>query len=299
MKHLFFAIIPLFFAHVFAQDVNYVIYKQKCEKAYELAFDSSNYQKSLIVLDEINLKTPLLAEEYMLKSYCYKNLGDNKKCADNLKLAWSKRFLDFNSIMPSGIPQLNPTSLMEGFSEEEIKTVEQGYELFSQRKTELSDSLTSVLNELFNKDQEIRDTYWAIKEANGNNSEKTKEAFKAMENVDIENQKVLKLIICKYGFPGNWICLGCTGSANILLLHASTEKFYEEMYDILHKELIKGHISPSDFALWEDRYMRDYKKISLYGLPSGSNETETTHLSKEKMIKNRLQIGLTKYYPWQ
>lgn len=299
MKHLFFISFLLLSVNAFTQDINYIDYKQKCEKAYELAFDLSNYEGSLKILDNISQKTPLLAEEYMLKSYCYKQLGNNKKSAENLKQAWGTRFLDFNSIMPSGIPQLNPTLITEGYSEEETKIVEEGYELYNQRRTDLSDSLTTLLNELFTKDQEIRDIYWEVKQNEGVNSDKTKEAFIAMEQVDLENQKILKSIICKYGFPGNWICLGCTGPANILLLHASIESFYIEMHDKLYDELIKGHISPSDFALWEDRYMRDYKKTSLYGLPTGSKEPENNHLSKEQMIKNRLKIGLTKYYPWQ
>lgn len=278
------------------EKIDYIKYKQACEAAYDAALEQGSFEEALILLDEIDLKIPLKAEELFLKAYCHKSLGKNCEAAEMLRKAWGTPFLDYSIIFENGIKALNPQSLMQGFTDEQKALVEQGYELYTQRRTPLGDSLTQVLEAMVEKDQKAREQRKFMLATYGEESDSTKLAGQQIKYVDSCNQAELKGVIEKFGFPGDEICPGTAYLTETLMLHAASPSFYKEMKRILFDEIKKGHLAPSIYAVWEDRYYRDYLQQSYYDVYLSLEDFTGEILPYSIMMQNRYNIGLSKYY---
>lgn len=278
------------------EKIDYIKYKQACEAAYDAALEHDSFEEALVLLDEIDLKIPLKAEELFLKAYCYKSLGKNSEAAKMLRKAWGTPFLDYSIIFENGIKELNPQSLMLGFNDEQKILVEQGYELYTQRRTPLGDSLTKVLEVMVEKDQKAREQRMIMVVTYGEESDSTKMALQQIKYVDSCNQAELKGIIAKFGFPGDEICPGTAYLTETLMLHAASPSFYKEMKSILFDEIKKGHLAPSIYAVWEDRYYRDYLHQSYYDVYLSLEDFKGEILPYSTMMQNRYKIGFSKHF---
>lgn len=278
------------------KNINYIKYKNRCEKAYDLAIRDSSYNECIAYLNKLSKKYPILGEEFLLRAYCYKMLGNNDDCALSIKTAYSSLFLDINITFPAGIKMLDPSGLIQDFTAEQMAVVEEGYKLFSLRITSLSDSLLYLFEDMNNKDQEVRNLFLEAEKQFEDTSIIVKSVENEMLKVDLENQRILKDLIAKYGYPGFWLCPQGQGYLNLVFFHSAYEEFYKEMRPILKKELKKGHIGASDYANWEERYYLEFNKTK-YSLPGRKKGMKL--LRERKVLKNRRKIGLSKYYPWE
>lgn len=285
-----------FFYSISQSQINYIKYKNKCEKAYDLAIDKKEFQKSINYLENLNRKYKLLGEEFFLKAYCYKNLNNLDSCASSLKQAYGSLFLDINITFPTGIKEIDPLKLTENFNENQLAVVQEGYQLFFSRLNQTADSLLVLFEGMLERDQNSRDILIAAEKNYNDSTSQVNLAKLEMRKVDLENQRILKELILKYGYPGYWLCPQGQGYLSLLLLHSTYEEFYKEMKPILLEELKKGHIGASDFANWEERYFNHYHEKSLYSL-EGQFKPSTIP-SKRKALKMRKKIGLSKHYPW-
>ncbi|SFT84796.1 hypothetical protein SAMN05216474_2670 [Lishizhenia tianjinensis] len=279
-----------------AQEFNGITYKQSCEFAYDAAFRNEDFKSALEILDTLAQNTSLKGEEFVLKAYCYKAVGDTNSAANMLSKAWSTPFFDFNIIFEAGIQELSLANITTGFSVEQMKRVKEGFVLYEKRKTKIGDSLTEVLVTMVKEDQQTRRIRKYNESYYGSDHDSTKAAEERVFYIDSLNQSKLKDIIKEYGFPGDWLCPGQSYLIGTLLMHATRKEFYLEMKEILIDEVRKGHLAPSNFAYWEDRYYIDVLNKMKYGVYPLPTNFSGVRLSKKDIIDNRMEIGLSKYF---
>ncbi len=217
-----------------AQEIDRIAYKQECENAYILALDKKEFQAAIDKLDQIHAKTALVAEEYFLMAYCYKNLGDNQKCAEFMKQGWGTPFMDWDYIWK--IDALKPDLLIHGFNVSQNSEIEIGFSRFNKLKTPLSDSMMFVVKRMSKKSEAAQNYYKLISENDPSNEKNIKIARDSVNKVNQSLQLQLKKIIKDYGYPGDKLCPGGS-EIGYVLVNCLTPEFYDEMKPILLTEV--------------------------------------------------------------
>lgn len=266
------------------EEINYIKYKQDCNKAYLFALQDSNYQKAIDHLEGVHKKYHFLAaEEYLLKAYAYKEHGNSLLCAENVKLTWSNYAFDFSYIFE--IPALSPSAMVKGFNDEEQILMNEGYANYSKlSKHPHADSIIAKLTFMDSIDRIARDQF----ELDSTSWEKVKQ-------MDSLNGIEFKKIIEQYGFPGEHFYPGQSSTCFRLLVHfADYPAYFKSMDPILYNEVKNGRMSPTYYLFWLDRHIFNTEGKSMYGMivPPG------TKLDKHsKIMKRRLKFGLNYGFP--
>ncbi|MGV3612692.1 MAG: hypothetical protein ACO1N0_17160 [Fluviicola sp.] len=283
----------LFLVAVFAGfgaygQLNHIEYKADCDLAYRLAIDSLDYPKCLSQLAKVKKQYgTLYCEEYILMAHCYKKKGKETKSAKCLKKAWSNYGFDMACL--DQIPQISLDYINKGYSKKQQKLVQQGYANFAKLKRSNSDSLMAVLQAMLELDQVPRMKFYSDSILD------TVALNREMAVVDSINLIGFRNIIYKLGYPGEWILPGNSSQAFVLLVHSSySHAFFDEMKPVFLKEVIAGRMPPSYYALWLDRHYSTRNLPQPYGMLAIARESGFSELEKQKIIANRLELGLIK-----
>ncbi len=267
---------------------NHIQYKIDCDVAYRLAIDSLNYSKSLHQLSKVNKQYgKLYCEEYILMAHCYKKKGKETKSAKCLKKAWSNYGFDMACLDQT--PQISLANINKGYSKKQQKLVQQGYDNFAKLKRGNSDSLMAVLQTMLELDQVPRMKFYTDSIID------TLALNREMVLVDSNNLIGFRNIIYKLGYPGEWILPGTSSQAFVLLVHSSyNQAFFDEMKPVFLKEVIAGRMAPSYYALWLDRHYSTRNLPQPYGMLAIGRASDFSEEEKQKIIENRLKLGLIK-----
>jgi len=265
---------------------NFIKYKKSCNKSYVDALKNSEYQKAIKGLEKVQKKYGFLSgEEFMLKAYAYKKLGNSLKCAENVKLAWSNYSVDWNYLFE--ISELLPNIIGENFNDDEKLLVNEGYKNFAKlRKSPFADSILNIIRHMDSTDAAIRNKY-----------EENKSENNRIEIVRIDSLNGLKFkkIVDTYGFPGETFSPGNSSACFRLILHfADYPTCFKQMNSKFIKEVKKGRMAPSLYLYWLDRHLFSSSKKSKYGMYLAPNANDN---SKLKVNRKRLKYGVNYGFP--
>ncbi len=124
------------------------------------------------------------------------------------------------------------------------------------------DSLTTVLESVYDRDQGIRRT---LADSIGYDSPQAPEYFSRMRKIDDENQEILLPILEKYGWiPRSKIGEKASG-AIFLAIQYSDITFRDKYFPQLDSLAKVGEANKSDAAMMEDRLLMDKRLKQKYG----------------------------------
>lgn len=270
---------------------NHIQYKKDCDVAYRLAIDDSNYSKSLNQLSKVKKQYgKLYSEEYILMAHCYKKQGKETKSAKCLRSAWSNYGFDMACF--GQVKQIDLGEINKGYTAKQQKLVQQGFDNFAKLKRSNTDSLMLVLQTMLEADQVPRMKFYSDTPID------TIAVNREMALTDSINLIAFKNIIYKLGYPGEWILPGNSSQAFVLLVHSSyNQSFFDEMKDVLLKEVIAGRMPPSYYALWLDRHYSVADLPQSYGMLAVPENLNLSEKQKQEITTERLKIGLIKNCP--
>ena len=132
--------------------------------------------------------------------------------------------------------------------------------------------LTILLNDIYDKDQKVRQSVYSTIEKYGLKSPQIKELAKRMDIVDSTNLVTVKAIIAKYGWLSSNIVGKKGNSALFLVVQHSPEKDQKHFLPIMRQAVQNNAADKQDLALLEDRVATDQGKKQFYGTQIGFNE---------------------------
>lgn len=285
-------ILPSIFLIVqsFAQNYDHVIYKQDFEPVYELVIDSLQYKKAIKCWDKLNLKyrDSVHTEEYMLRAFCYYQLGKKDKAAQCVKEAWSHQICD-----PAYLSQINGfkwSPMVSSFNAKQMKKVEQGYENNLKLRSKDYDSLNYLINKLTNSDQKFRSFLSpSERDSLGNNL-----SVNAM-NQDSLDMLEFERIYTKYGFPGERISCLFSQRFTVFMLHtADYDWFYTKMNLLFEEDVKRGRMPASLLLMWIDRHSRSNELPAEYAMYQNPNDFHPTAEELEIIKRKRFEKGVSK-----
>lgn len=111
----------------FGQITDHIVYKQALFPIYKQAVEKHEFKKSIEQLEAVKKRFgKLYGEDYLLMSYCYKEIGDDSLAAISIKQAYSIPTFDMR--VTWYIADLNPGYISKGFSEQDMKLKDEGFE---------------------------------------------------------------------------------------------------------------------------------------------------------------------------
>ncbi|WP_294673868.1 hypothetical protein [uncultured Fluviicola sp.] len=270
---------------------NHIQYKKDCDVAYRLAIDDSNYSKSLNQLSKVKKQYgKLYSEEYILMAHCYKKQGKETKSAKCLRSAWSNYGFDMACF--GQVKQIDLGEINKDYTAKQQKLVQQGFDNFAKLKRSNTDSLMLVLQTMLEADQVPRMKFYSDTPID------TIAVNREMALTDSINLIAFKNIIYKLGYPGEWILPGNSSQVFVLLVHSSyNQAFFDEMKDVLLKEVIAGRMPPSHYAIWLDRHYSVTDLPQSYGMLAVPENLNLSEKQKQEITTERLKIGLIKNCP--
>lgn len=153
--------------------------------------------------------------------------------------------------------------------------------------------LKAQLEQLYEKDQQIRREFIAAMQKQGMESAEVKELGQKMRQTDAENQKQVIAIIEEHGWPGKSM-VGTQASSAAFLVIQHTPRDQKEIMGkylpLLRDAVAKGEAAKSQLALMEDRYLMYNDKPQLYG----SQVTMNQATGKQELYKVEDEANLDK-----
>jgi hypothetical protein len=139
-----------------------------------------------------------------------------------------------------------------------------GNTLFAQNKHEL-DSITKVLENIYQIDQEPRIVIDSMVKKFGYGSVEMEQHWKKITEIDSINSTIVSNLIDSYG----WLSISQTSekanSTLFLVIQHSNVKTREKYLPILKKAVEQGKAKPKDYAYLFDRTLLDQGKFQVYG----------------------------------
>lgn len=284
MKRLTTFLFVLCISIVRAQSFDHIVYKQAVCPIYKQALQKRIFKESIDQLNAVKTKYGMLyGEDYMLMSYCYKEMGNDSMAAIYVKQACSVPTFDMR--VQWYIKDLNPGYISEGFNERDMKLKDEGFEnSWKNYQAKNADSLIAVIDSMTYRDQFYRNQWYT----NPDNT-KFQDQLDSMNRV---NEKLLEDMVHRIGFPGEKrLQLGEFCIWYVLVHSAGNEEFYQRMKPVFLNEVKIGNMSPWMYASWVDQY-HFYKKLpTIYNTQVGFKNDFTESELKE-ISKNRFEIGL-------
>lgn len=265
----------------FGQIFDHIAYKQEVNKAYEMAINKQKYTEALTQLAFVQEKYKMLyGEDYLLKAFCYKSLGDNKLASEAIKTAWTTPTFDLRTLWY--IKELDPGALNIGFNPDQLTTVREGLDAYTAPVNQ--DSLLALFKKLTEEDQFVRDR---------NSSDPSNETWaNAVDSLNKVHEDFFADYVARFGFPGEKQLGTGDFAIWIVFIHtAGNEAYYQKMKPIFLEEVRKGNMSPYYFANWVDQHQFYAKLPSIYNTITANNIKLSTAQMND-VAKNRFEIGL-------
>lgn len=285
MKHL--SIISLFLllaSSAFCQVTDHIVYKQSVVPIYKLAIEKHLFKESIDQLNRVKSKYGMLyGEDYLLMSYCYKEMGNDSLAAIYVKQACSVPTFDMR--VTWYIKNLNPGYISEGFNEQNMKLKDEGFEnSWNNYRAKNADSLRAVIDSMTYWDQFYRDQW----HTNPDNAQFQQQ----LDSMNSRNEELLADMVRRIGFPGEKrLQLGEFCVWYVLVHSAGTEEFYQRMKPVFLNEVKIGNMSPWMYASWIDQHQFYNNLPTMYNTQVGL-KSDFTKAEREEISKNRFEIGL-------
>lgn len=275
--------ILIFPALVFGQHFDHLVYKQKINKAYELAINEQAYSRALACTDSVLVEYGMLyGEDYLLRSYCYKSLGNDTLAAFALRTAWLSPTFDFRTTWY--IEVLEPMSIQMGFNAYQLSLVQYALDHYDSVRPSKQDSLLSIFRKMSETDHWVRD-----KNSQDPSNEKW---IYAIDSANRAHEVFLDDYIQCCGFPGEKQLGFSDAEIWFVLIHtAGNEAFFERMKSVFLEEVRKGNMSPFYYANWVDQHQFYNRLPSIYNTPTATRIPLTDEQLKQ-VARNRFEIGL-------
>ena len=151
------------------------------------------FQESIDQLNAVKTKYGMLyGEDYMLMSYCYKEMGNDSLAAIYVKQACSVPSFDMR--VQWYIKDLNPGYISEGFNEQNMKLKDEGFEIsWKNYQAKNADSLIAVIDSM---------TYWDQFYRNQCHINPDNKQFQdQLDSMNRVNEKLLEEMVRRIGFP--------------------------------------------------------------------------------------------------
>nr|WP_294861139.1 hypothetical protein [uncultured Fluviicola sp.] len=288
----FLLILPstLLIVQLFAQNYDHVIYKHDFEPVYELVIDSFQYKKAIKCWEKLNLKyqDSVHTEEYMLRAFCYYQLGKKNKAAKCVKEAWCHQLCD-----PAYLSQINGfkwSLMVSSFNSKQMKRVEEGYKINLSLNSKNYDSLAYLIKKISTSDQTYRSFL--------TEEERIKYAdsltILAVRRDSLDMLEFLR-IYDKYGFPGERVSCLFSQRFTVFMLHtADYDWFYTKMKLLFEEDVRRGRMPSSLFLMWIDRHSRSNELPAEYAMYQNPNDFHPTPEELEIIKRKRFEKGVSK-----
>lgn len=161
----------------------------------------------------------------------------------------------------------------------------------------LYSQISAQLDTIFDKDQDIREYYYAERrQGKDKDSPEMKALLDSMIIVDSRNLTVVNELIEKYGFLGTSMKTIKSRSAMFAVIqHASTEA-KDRLLPVLYHALRNGELEPAQFAYIEDRMLGDNENVQKYGtqyiIQDGKVVISPPLIDSTKVDTYRKSVGL-------
>lgn len=284
MKRLTTILFVLCISIVQAQSFDHIVYKQAVCPIYKQALQKRVFQESIDQLNAVKTKYGMLyGEDYMLMSYCYKEMGNDSLAAIYVKQACSVPSFDMR--VQWYIKDLNPGYISEGFNEQNMKLKDEGFEIsWKNYHAKNADSLIAVIDSMTYWDQFYRDQW----HTNPDN----KQFQNQLDSMNRVNEQLLEEMVRRIGFPGEKrLQLGEFCIWYVLVHSAGNEEFYQRMKPVFLNEVKIGNMSQWMYASWVDQHQFYNNFPTMYNTQVGLKNDFTESELKE-ISKNRFEIGL-------
>lgn len=285
MKNLsIISILLVWHSFAFGQIKDHIVYKQAVVPIYKQAFEKRMFKESIDQLNAVKSTYGMLyGEEYLLMSYCYKEMGNDSLAAIYVKEACSVPTFDMR--VTWYIEDLNPGYISRGFNEQNMKLKDEGFEnSWNNYRAKNADSLKEVIDSMTYWDQYYRDQW----HTNPDNPQFQRE----LDSIDRRNRELLEDMIRRIGFPGEKrLQLGEYCVWYILVHSAGNEAFFQRMKPVFLNEVKIGNMSPWMYASWIDQHQFYNELPTMYNTQVGL-KNDFTKKELEEISKNRFNIGL-------
>ena len=154
------------------------------------------------------------------------------------------------------------------------------------------------LEEVYDKDQDIRSKWDSYIDKYGNNSKEFKEYLLLIDKIQENNLKIVEEIISKYGWLPSKIIGNKASSALFLVIqHSADLKTMEKYASYIESAFTNSNLDNQYYAMFKDRLLLYQNKKQIYGTQyiydnKTSNYILENPLSIKEMNRNRQSIGL-------
>lgn len=284
MKQLFTILLLAFSPFGHAQSFDHIVYKQQVTPIYQQAFKKRIFRESIDQLNAVKNKYGMLyGEEYLLMSYCYKEMGNDSMAAIYAKQSCSVPTFDMR--VTWYIKDLSYGYISKGFNEQNMKLKDEGFEIsYKNYQAKHPDSLIAVIDSM---------TYWDQFYRNQIDSNPDNPLFqKQMDSINQRNEFLLEDMIRRIGFPGEKKLQLAEMCIWVVMVHsAGNEAFFQRMKPVFLNEVKIGNMSPWMYASWVDQHQFYNHLPTLYNTQVGF-KTDFTEKELEQISNNRFEIGL-------
>lgn len=157
--------------------------------------------------------------------------------------------------------------------------------------------LQSQLEQLYIKDQTLRQLYREAEQKFGQKSEQMTYFWSVVNKQDKENEKEIIEILDKKGWPGTSLVGGKANKAVFLVIQHAPLDMQEKYLPMLRESVTKGESQGQDLALLEDRVAVRNGKPQIYGSQITRNKEGKWEFDKikdpEYVNQRRKAIGLS------
>ncbi len=268
----------------FGQITDHIVYKQAVVPIYKQAFEKRIFKESIDQLNAVKSTYGMLyGEEYLLMSYCYKEMGNDSLAAIYVKEACSVPTFDMR--VTWYIEDLNPGYISEGFNEQNMKLKDEGFEnSWNNYHAKNADSLKEVIDSMTYWDQYYRNQW----HSNPDNPQFQRE----LDSIDRRNGELLADMVRRIGFPGEKrLQLGEYCVWYVLVHSAGNEAFFQRMKPVFLNEVKIGNMSPWMYASWIDQH-QFYNQLPTMYNTQVDLKNDFTQKELAEISKNRFKIGL-------
>lgn len=166
---------------------------------------------------------------------------------------------------------------------------------FGQTRQEL-DSLTKVLEEIYDKDQVPRRQLDSIQNQYGYNSNKVREQWRLIKRNDSSNIEIVESVLDNYGWLSEHNTSKNANSALFLVIQHADLNFQVKYIETLKRAVEKGNAKAFEYAYLLDRVNMRQGKLQIYGSQisvSTNGKSYFYPIKDERNVnKRRKNIGL-------
>lgn len=166
---------------------------------------------------------------------------------------------------------------------------------FAQQAKEL-DSIRTILEKVYDMDQNIRDSVGHYRDKNGINSTEYKNALKAMLVTDSSLQKIVFGVLDKYGWPSKKQTSAKASEGIFFVLQHSELDAQKKYSPLLDQAFKAAEVEKWAYAFFKDRVNMREGKFQIYGSQTGRDGQGNIYVfpigDEPNVDKRRKKLGM-------